>query len=171
MKLRRLFLILTSLVITFILVSCGSTDDSGAAPASSKEQTPIEVLTSDEKSVYDAVIKANFFNQKEARVLDCVISDNNTFVGIQGTNKMGGTISKCYMIKNGELSEVDDYDSNCNDEDWKLIAALVKYPSGKTSIGVIYDYAEKVEVKHFPDDSVGKINKAIKYYWEEKGLL
>ena len=172
MKIKRYVLLLTTLIMTFVFVSCGSTDDSSAAPASSKEPTPVEQLSSDEKTVFDAIIKNNsFYNQKDIRVLDCVKADGQIFLGIQGTNKMGGTVSKAYVIKNGEMSQIDDWDSIKDDESWKLAAALIKYPSGKTSIGTIYDYADKVEVKHFPDDSVGKINKAIKYYWEEKGLL
>ena len=172
MKLKRFVIILTTLVMVFAFVSCGSTDDSSAAPASSKDPTPVEMLSSDEKAVFDAIIKNNnFYNQKEIRVLDYVKADGHIFLGVQGTNKMGGTVSKAYVIQNGEMSQIDDWDSIKDDESWKLAAALVKYPSSKTSIGTIYDYAEKVEVTHFPNESTGNINKALKYYWEEKGLL
>ena len=170
MKIRRCVLFLITLIMTFVFVSCGNSDDSSAAATSSKDPTPVEQLTSDEKAVFDAVIKTKFFNQKEARVLECVKVNENILIGVQGTNKAGGTISKIYMVKNGDLKELGDYDDIFDDDSWKYAAALEKYPNKNTIVSVIYDYVEKATMEHFPSDSVGKINKAIKFHWEEQGL-
>ena len=57
MKIRRCVLFLITLIMTFVFVSCGNSDDSSAAATSSKDPTPVEQLTSDEKAVFDDAFK------------------------------------------------------------------------------------------------------------------
>lgn len=167
--------IVVVLLLSVCLVGCGSDNGDSAASASTKETTPIEALSLNEKSVYNAVLDANFFNQKEARVLEVVDSNNVIFVGVQGTNKVGGTISKWYYIKNDNLAEYGDYEKK-SDEDFQIAAGLSKLSSNaldKMTLGEYDELQQKSKsyvVTHYPDDSVKRINDALKYNWETKGI-
>lgn len=160
--------IVVVLLLSVCLVSCGSSDSDSTAASSSSNATPVEALSYDEKLIFDAVINTTSLNQKDTRVLDCIGADDVIFVGIQSKNNTGGTISKWYYIEHTQLATYGKYKKQ-SDDDWKLSVAMIKLGTDK-KISEIEKYAEGVVMKPFPDDSVGNINKALKFYWEEKGM-
>ena len=107
------------------------------------------------------VNKEGFFNPKEARLLDVVVkykySDidrkyvdtiDTYYVKIIGTNKVGGTINKCYKIYYSDYSqEWNNYDENCE--------------------GI---YKNGIGYEQLTTKSIKKINKAIQKYWNNLGL-
>lgn len=120
-------------------------------------------LNNVEKQVYDKMIyfvgKREFFNPKEARLLDVIVkyeyideyrsyskSIETFYIKVLGTNKVGGTLNKCYRIYYDDY-EWDSYDVQCDD-------------IYKTGLGY-----EQLSTK-----SIGKINKALRKYWNSLGL-
>ena len=111
--------------------------------------------------VTSMVNKEGFFNPKEARLLDVVVkykySDidrkyvdtiDTYYVKIIGTNKVGGTINKCYKIYYNDYSqEWNNYDENCE--------------------GI---YKNGIGYEQLTTKSIKKINKAIQKYWNNLGL-
>lgn len=122
-------------------------------------------LNNVEEQVYDRVTsmvnKDGFFNPKEARLLDVVVkyeySDSERkyidtidtyYIKVIGTNKVGGTINKCYEIYYSNYSqEWNNYNETCED-------------IYKTGMGY----------EQLPTKSIKKINKALQKYWNNLGL-
>ena len=118
-----------------------------------------------EEQVYDRVTSMvnedGFFNPKEARLLDVVVkyeySDSERkyidtidtyYIKVIGTNKVGGTINKCYEIYYSDYSqEWNNYDENCE--------------------GI---YKNGIGYEQLTTKSIKKINKAIQKYWNNLGL-
>ena len=118
-----------------------------------------------EEQVYDRVTSMvnedGFFNPKEARLLDVVVkyeySDSERkyidtidtyYIKVIGTNKVGGTINKCYEIYYSNYSqEWNNYNETCED-------------IYKTGMGY----------EQLPAKSIKKINKALQKYWNNLGL-
>ncbi len=118
-----------------------------------------------EEQVYDRVTSMvnedGFFNPKEARLLDVVVkyeySDSERkyidtvdtyYIKVIGTNKVGGTINKCYEIYYSNYSqEWNNYNETCED-------------IYKTGMGY----------EQLPTKSIKKINKALQKYWNNLGL-
>lgn len=125
----------------------------------------VPTLTYVEEQVYDKVIlmvnEDGFFNPKEVRLLDVVVkyeySDidrkyvdtiDTYYIKVIGTNKVGGTINKCYEIYYSDYSqEWTNYSEACED-------------IYKTGMGY----------EQLSSDSVKNINKALQKYWENLGL-
>lgn len=122
-------------------------------------------LSNIEKQTYDRVIgfieTGDFYNPKEVRILEAIIeykyddtkreySDNleDIYVKISGTNKVSGTINKCYHIYYSDYEKAWD----SRDEECSRI-----YKSGTG-----YEQLSKTSIKN--------INLAIKDYWGELGL-
>lgn len=118
-----------------------------------------------EEQVYDRITSMvnedGFFNPKEARLLDAVVkyeySDSERkyidtidtyYIKVIGTNKVGGTINKCYEIYYSNYSqEWNNYNETCED-------------IYKTGMGY----------EQLPAKSIKKINKALQKYWNNLGL-
>ena len=118
-----------------------------------------------EEQVYDRITSMvnedGFFNPKEARLLDAVVkyeySDSERkyidtidtyYIKVIGTNKVGGTINKCYEIYYSNYSqEWNNYNETCED-------------IYKTGMGY----------EQLPTKSIKKINKALQKYWNNLGL-
>lgn len=118
-----------------------------------------------EEQVYDRVTSMvnedGFFNPKEARLLDVVVkyeySDSERkyidtvdtyYIKVIGTNKVGGTINKCYEIYYSNYNqEWNNYNETCED-------------IYKTGMGY----------EQLPTKSIKKINKALQKYWNNLGL-
>ena len=66
----------------------------------------LKKLTSGERDLYNALVKAlpKFYNPSAVRVIGGYDSVGK-YLGISGTNKLGGTVKKCYYLYEGELSE------------------------------------------------------------------
>ena len=102
-----------------------------------------------------------FFNPKEVRLLDVVVkykySDidrkyvdtiDTYYIKVIGTNKVGGTINKCYEIYYSDYSqEWTNYEESCED-------------IYKTGMGY----------EQLSSDNIKNINKALQKYWENLGL-
>ena len=122
-------------------------------------------LTYVEEQVYNRVISMinedGFFNPQEARLLDVIVkyeySDTNRdysdsieeyYIKIVGTNKVGGTINKCYNIYYNDYSQKwTNYDETCED--------IYKTGAGYEQLS---------------SNSIKNINKALQRYWENLGL-
>lgn len=118
-----------------------------------------------EKQVYDRVTSMinedGFFNPKEARLLDVVVkyeysdidrkySDtiDTYYIKVIGTNKVGGTINKCYEIYYSDYRQKwNNYSESCGDI----------YKSGNG-------------YEQLSSNSIKNINKALKKYWDNLGL-
>ena len=101
------------------------------------------------------------FNPKEVRLLDLVLkykySDidrkyvdtiHTYYIKVIGTNKVGGTINKCYEIYYSDYSqEWTNYEESCED-------------IYKTGMGY----------EQLSSDNIKNINKALQKYWENLGL-
>ena len=125
----------------------------------------VPTLTYVEEQVYDKVIlmvnEDGFFNPKEVRLLDVVVkykySDidrkyvdtiDTYYIKVIGTNKVGGTINKCYEIYYSDYSqEWTNYEESCED-------------IYKTGMGY----------EQLSSDNIKNINKALQKYWENLGL-
>ena len=118
-----------------------------------------------EEQVYDRITSMvnedGFFNPKEVRLLDVVVkykySDidrkyvdtiDTYYIKVIGTNKVGGTINKCYEIYYSDYSqEWTNYEESCED-------------IYKTGMGY----------EQLSSDNIKNINKALQKYWENLGL-
>lgn len=118
-----------------------------------------------EEQVYNRITSMvnedGFFNPKEARLLDVVVkyeysdidrkySDtiDTYYIKIIGTNKVGGTINKCYEIYYSDYSQKwNNYDKTCEDI----------YKSG-------------IGYEQLSSNSIKNINKALQKYWNNLGL-
>lgn len=125
----------------------------------------VPTLTYVEEQVYDKVIlmvnEDGFFNPKEVRLLDVVVkyeySDidrkyvdtiDTYYIKVIGTNKVGGTINKCYEIYYSDYSQ-----------EW------INYSEACENI-----YKTGMGYEQLSSDSVKNINKALQKYWENLGL-
>lgn len=116
-----------------------------------------------EEQVYNRVIsmvnEEGFFNPKEAKLLDVVVeykysdvdreySDtvDSYYIKIIGTNKVGGTINKCYKIY-------------LWDNEWESDEKKCKYI-----------YKTGLSYEQLSSNSIKKINQAMQKYWEDFGL-
>ncbi len=120
-----------------------------------EELTPIDVLNDDEKSIYEAVINAGFYNPSVARVVRGAYDKNagSWAIVIQGTNKVGGVIMQQYYVKSGYLEDFGDLEYEPSF--WTIWEDVVK---------------EDGEELVLNDTQISEINTAIAYYWESKGL-
>ena len=118
-----------------------------------------------EEQVFDRITSMvnedGFFNPKEARLLDVVVkyeysdidrkySDtiDTYYIKVIGTNKVGGTINKCYEIYHSDYSQKwNNYNETCEDI----------YKSG-------------VGYEQLSSNSIKNINKALQKYWNNLGL-
>lgn len=118
-----------------------------------------------EEQVYDRITSMvnedGFFNPKEARLLDVVVkyeysnidrkySDtiDTYYIKVIGTNKVGGTINKCYEIYYSDYSQKwNNYSETCEDI----------YKSGNG-------------YEQLSSNSIKNINKALQKYWSNLGL-
>lgn len=118
-----------------------------------------------EEQVYDKAIDLinnnDFFNPTEARLLDIVVkyeynkedreyyqTVEKFYLKVSGTNKIGGTINKCYEIYyRSSTSSWNNWDTNCSD-------------MNKSSNG--YEKLSK--------ESIKKINTSLKKHWKKLGL-
>lgn len=174
-------------VIILSFSACGKVE-------AEKIPTAKEQLSELETELFEAIIKMttdSFYEPAAARVLN--VGDYQSWaqhdadsyfygcpdlvvVQMQGKNRLGGTLSIfCLLcIKDGECvsqsakEDLDRYESLYEfDHDYKEI--LMTY---KAVVGDNYELDDDYEIKKDASDlfDIGKINKALKEYWEEKGF-
>lgn len=170
-------------VMILSLSACGKAEEE-------KIPTAKEQLSELETELFEAIVKMttdSFYEPAAARVLKVGDYKNNTKWGVddylygpdlvvvqmQGTNRLGGTRSIFLLlcIKNGENAdkeriarlEVGAGFWQCDKED------LLRY---KGTVGDNVELYDDYEIKEDASDlfDIGKINKALKEYWEEKGF-
>lgn len=122
-------------------------------------------LNSTEVQVYNKVLEyineGDFFNPKEVRLLDANVEFDYDeterkyiaeikyyYFKLSGTNKVGGTINKCYWSYYSSYSNKwSTYENSCSD--------LEKTGTNK---------------KRLSSKSIKNINKELKKYWQNLGL-
>lgn len=152
------------------------TVEESIAPLSAQEQ-----LTEEERGLFESLVKmttADFYEPAAIRVLEIgdytkyTEYDENTVrygpdvvvVRLQGENRAGGTLNKYYLVCAAEaINDVGDQNL---------------YVIFGTSIGVtgkLGDYVELSKNYTIEKDAtdvfnIGRINKALKEYWEDMGF-
>lgn len=222
---KKLLSILTCVLLFCIcFVSCDNASNSPANTIPTVEKTPVELLTADERDLYEALLIASteFYEPSEVRVLE--VGDYNrraetNFFGpnlgdgiysrvtvrIQGENRVGGTLNHYYAIrlKTQASSIVDDpkaviesvaerdcknkWDNRQENEYPKTdFSSREDYKKFLTTVYYVDDYCTEEEAEQYfgrcaklDDDesisisaeatfNIAKINKALKYYWNER---
>ena len=152
---KKIAIIFLGLFIIFLLGACGNA--SGENTTEEIELSEYDKLTDLEKGIFDAFIMNvnDFYNPSEVRFLgfDSYFDSTKSIrIKIQGTNKLGGTLTKWYQLQ--------------------------VYDNTLSSGGQIY-YYDKGDMTETGDwwiidtDSevnVGRLNKALTEYWEDLGL-
>ncbi|MDD4070714.1 MAG: hypothetical protein PHF05_09765 [Candidatus Izemoplasmatales bacterium] len=121
------------------------------------EVSEYDKLSTLEKGIFDAFIMNvnDFYNPSEVRFLGFTTyfdSTKSIYVKIQGTNRLGGTLTKWYSLQ--------VYDNTLSDGD-----QIYYYDKGDmTETGDWWTIDTDSEV------NVGRLNKALTEYWEDLGL-
>ena len=124
------------------------------------ESTPIDELTDGEKKVYEAMLVNinSFYSPQEARLLEIKGFSTMTeydfcYIKINSKNKLGGNLSENYCLW---LNDVTD------DNGTHKFGDIDKEPDSFWNL--------HADLLMNPDDTISRINKALEYYWSEKGL-
>lgn len=149
-KILKFIALIIVVFLSFNLYACKEND------ADDDTNTPTilsayDQLTEDEKKIFDVLMPQlqSFYNPQEVRIL-AVGRRNEAGVAIQfsGTNKVGGKITKSYILY---------YDN---------------HPSIDTiKKGYFKEQSDSFKVYHDNEFNLKNLNRAIIEYWEEKGLL
>ncbi len=195
---KYLLMLISGLLFVTILGGCAKTGASSSNEKLNetvaeneeppKEETNIEKLTSNEKGLFDAIIKMTkdtFYEPSAVRLLEVGDYKQNGQAGslnlgnsvvvikLQGENRVGGTLNHyyCVVIKENEWSigEVDakDYANSLRiTGDAKLALEI----DGKVGDYVELDDRYSIEEDASDTFDIGRVNKALKEYWEDMGL-
>lgn len=146
------------------MVSCTNNKTSEESSRSQiSSSTPIDELIEEEKVIFDSLLVNinDFFNPSEVRILEignysenqptelCPDGEKDCYIKINGTNRAGGTIIQVFKLV--------------------LMNYRVVY-DGKTIYyekGDLTEETSEINSKYNAVD-IGRINKALKYYWNEK---
>ena len=128
---------------------------------------------------------------------DALMQPDLVIVRLQGENKAGGTLNHYYKVcikgyeKTGELNQemidalekqieiseslvaINDFlDESTSDDYEKLMETKSELMEYKADVGDYVDLGDDYEVKEDASDTfdIGKINKALKEYWENLGF-
>lgn len=146
---RKAAIVFLVLFAFFGLVACDSASDE-------IELSEYDKLSTLEKAVFDAFIMNvnDFYNPSEVRFLgftEYYETSKSIYLNIQGTNKLGGTITKTYYLQ--------VYDNTLSD--------------GKNNYyyykGDIYEFFDR-SIDSDSEVKVGNLNRALIEYWEDLGL-
>ena len=187
---KRAISLILAIMLCLCLCACG--DDTSETTASANPPTAREELTDLEESLFSNLIsitKDSFYEPAAVRVLevydyeerskyentnshDILFGPDTVVVRLQGENKVGGTLNHYYLIciKSGENQSY-------------YAQAMIKAFSGyygnkearmryKADAGEYVEIGDSYEAEKDASDqfNIGRINKAIKEYWEEMGF-
>ena len=147
-----------------------------------------ESLSVDEQYIVDFVLKytADFYNPSDVRVLQCgtegEVPDAAVDVPyrfarlkIQGTNKLGGTLTQGYRITLDE----ELYYEFCSDPSRGEFAYTPENPiflifkesdtKNQESYKILFDKSIG-NTDWWDDESIGRINRALAQHWEDLGI-
>lgn len=180
------------LILTMILslAACGSRASNASSTKAQAENATIptekpvsarDSLNETEKQLFDALIEMakNFYEPSAVKVLEVGDYENNTkwegteykttgsdtvVVRLQGENRVGGTLNHYYRvcIKEG-ANLMERYSTLPLDE------FMLKY-GGKFGEYVELEDSYKIKNDASGEFDIGKINRALKEYWEEMGF-
>ena len=161
---KRVSFILALVLIIAILAGCAAaatptttTTTTTTVPTTTATTTPIQQLSATENIIFEALVIGleNFYNMTEAKILACsALNEKGTcFIKIQGTNKMGGTLTHVYatitsgdskgtMMTRSDMSKA--LGGGSSDQEWDLTPD--------------------------PTINVGNLNRALDYKWKQMGL-
>ena len=106
---KKILYALLIALTTLSLISCSEVPNTGNSTTGQQQETPASAydkLSNLEKQFFDAFIETvnSFYNPSEVKIMQIgdisVMDDGNisAFIKIQGTNKLGGTITDWYHL-------------------------------------------------------------------------
>ncbi|MGN0613786.1 MAG: hypothetical protein ACI4JB_07775 [Porcipelethomonas sp.] len=173
---KKMNLILTALLSGAILFTgCGKSDS---------EDNPENELSGKEEIIYDSLIEGidAFYCPQAVRVLECsdiiqLIDDQNPYfidvdiahcyINISAQTKAGGTSNDVFCL----VTDINGSSKYPRGSMWTyedVIDSVSSYGIAAADLG----FYNMSDYQITPDDEidVGKINKALKFHWEELGL-
>lgn len=159
---KKIAIIFLGLFVLFGLGACDNASDENPTVEDENPTVEIEVseydkLSTLEKGIFDAfIMNANdFYNPSEVRFLGFTTYSDSTksiYVKIQGTNRLGGTLTKWYSLQ--------VYDNTLSD-------GVNMYYYDKGDMSEVGDY---FTINTASGVDVGKLNRALTEYWKDLGL-
>jgi len=141
-----------------------------------------ESLSVDEEYIVDFVLEytADFFNPSEVRVLQCgtelyrpgakELPYRFARLKIQGTNRLGGTLTQGYRITLDEESYYD-YCENGEYPYTPTSPIFLIWKEGDEHYNALFDKSSEGNLTDWWDDeSIGRINRALAQHWEGLGI-
>lgn len=160
-NMKKIAIIFLGLFMIFSLGACDNASGDNASGENTTEEIELseyDKLTDFEKGIFDAfIINVNdFYNPSEVRFLGFSWYDDSIKViriKIQGTNKLGVTLTKWYQL------QVYDYTLSSSEGE-----IFYYYKGDMTEMGDWWTIDTDSEV------NVGRLNRALTEYWEDLGL-
>ena len=180
---KKALSLILALVMCLSLFACGGDNDTAD---NTEPLSAIDQLTKVERHLFDALVKMitkDFFEPSAIRVLEVgdyinrnqwgeystLYGPDTVVVRLQGENRVGGTLNHYYIvcIRAGERP-----DSQRSIDSWAGDIETLLSLGYKGEVG---DYAELSDNYSFKEDAadifnIGRINKALKEYWEDMGF-
>ncbi len=191
---KKWMVILLTLAICLGLAACGEEPVVTTEPPTVREQ-----LSAEEERLFSALIQAvteDFYEPSTVRVFDVWDYDDRTYlekykdsddeyersmyehyygpelvtVRLQAENKIGGTVNHYYRLcMTGAENTSDDAKERYRDCRW--LGNLVESLNYSAETGDIVSFGDYYEPKEEAEEfDVGKINRALKEYWDDKGF-
>lgn len=170
----RVLCVVISIILSMSVLSACSTKTEKSETVQTTASDPIQQLTEDEKELYDIlmsrVIQDRFKVPQSVRIVEIQDRVDNGYVrGPDGSYEDAtpfeswDVFGACVYLT---LSATNEFGATVN-----TIIAL-DYSSSKNPS--IYEFEDSYDVTLMrisdAEESIGHLNKAIKYYWESKGL-
>lgn len=189
---KKVLSLILALVLCLSLCACGDGSANPTTTSSTEQSTKplsaIEQLTEKEHCLFDAIVKMttkDFYEPSEIRVLEIGDYDERTkwdeddylygpdtvVVRLQGENRVGGTLNHYYLVCTAAGENMTELGQS-HIEYERLFGSKEKLLRYKGEVG---DYAELSDTYRFEKSAtdifnIGRINKALKEYWEEMGF-
>lgn len=192
---KRTLSLALALILCLGLCACGGTApeaDTAASTTAPVQLTAKEQLTEKELALFDALVKmvtSDFYEPSAIRVLevgdldertkwaddadlkDMLYGPDSVVVRLQGENRVGGTLNNYYRvcITAAENMSESAQSSIKNNTYLGFMDAVLRHK------GEVGDYVELENYEGIEEDAsdmfdIGRINKALKEYWEDMGF-
>ena len=186
---KKTISLLLALVLCLSLCACGGGNNTVETTVPTEPPTAREQLTELEEKLFNnliAITKDSFYEPSAVRVLEvCDYYEGTTrtdpdeydysygpdrvVVRLQGENRVGGTVNHYYLICLTGAENTSEYAKT-------MIAAFARNKEMrmhfKAEEGEYAEIGDYYEVKRDSSDifDIGRINRALKEYWEEMGF-
>lgn len=185
---KRTLSLALALILCLGLCACGGTvpeADTAASTTAPVQLTAKEQLTEKELALFDALVKMvtrDFYEPSAIRVLevgdldertkwadnadakDMLYGPDSVVVRLQGENRVGGTLNNYYRVCITAAENMSEFAQSSIKGN-----TLFRYK------GEVGDYVELENYEGIEEDAsdmfdIGRINKALKEYWEDMGF-